>query len=78
MPSEDDEIRGAPPSGVDRPSARRVKHVDEDTELRIRQDERTPDPGEHNAVAVPEEEWEQNNRRKDSATALARDQPPIE
>lgn len=53
--------------------------VDDDTELRIRPDERTPPEGhEAGPVEVPESEWEEHGRRSDTAHRLARDQPPVE
>lgn len=74
----DEHDEGAPPSAAARPSARDVQTVDEETSLRIRPDEKTPEPGNEGAVRVPEAEWEEHNRRKDTATALATDDEPIE
>lgn len=46
------------------------KQVDEDTDLTIKPDERTPRAGHHKAMKVPEEQWEENNQRKDTAQGL--------
>jgi hypothetical protein len=55
------------------------KVVDEDTPLRIRPDERTPPEG-HDPVPVhvPEKEWLEHGRRKDTATGLATEDEPVE
>ena len=71
----DERDEGATPIAAATPSAKNVPMVDEDTKLRIRPGEKTPDPGEDNAVRVPESEWQQHNRRKDTATARANDEP---
>ena len=69
---------GAPPSGADTPAPEGQRLVDEDTPLRIRPDEKVPPPGDDRPVRVPERAWEENNRRQDTATRLAKDEPPVE
>lgn len=43
----------------------------------VRED-RVPERGHEGAQRVPDKLWEANNKRKDSADGLLRDQPPVE
>jgi hypothetical protein len=40
--------------------------------------ERVPEPGHAGPVAVPLHDWEENNRRRDTADGHASEEPPIE
>lgn len=52
-----------------------IERVKKDTKLRIRPGEKTPDPGDDNPVRVPQREWDAHNRRIDTATAHATEEP---
>lgn len=62
----------------EQPPRREGPQVTDETDLRIRPDEKTPEPGNRHAVPVPEKEWEAHNRRKDTATGQATGQGPVE